>query len=348
MQGIDISGYQSVTPEGLDFYIIKASEGNGWQDPLLNAHYNAVASMKKNFGFYHYARPDLGNSPQAEAEWFLSLVGQHAKKCVFALDWEGESLNYPCSWALEWLEYVYEKTGVRPLFYCSTGFVNGGKYAPIAKANYGLWLAQYASAPTLEENSGWQTWAIWQYGDAQPIDGRTYDGDLLNGTQETWDLYCGKSAQKKPQERPTPKPERKPLKEEKEGSVYRLYNPVTGVHFLTAKFSVAKNYYENGWDFEEIAFLQGHDKPVYSIMAPKQSDYIYTTSLAVGKDLEKLGWANISEAFKSGGSVPCFRLLNPKASTGAHLFTANLKEVNTLIKMGWTLEGVPFMVEAVN
>lgn len=348
LQGIDLSNYQALTPEGLDFYIIKASEGNGYQDARLNQHYNAVKAMGKKYGFYHYARPDLGNSPQAEAEWFLSLVGQHAGKCIFALDWEGESLNYPCSWALEWLEYVYQKTGVRPLFYCSTGFLNGGKYAEIAGHNFGLWLAQYASAPTLEETSGWNTWAIWQYGDSAPIDGVGYDGDLFNGDTNTWDLYCGQSEKTPPKEAPKANEERKKLTQHEKGSVYRLYNPKTGVHYLTENFTVAKDFYEHGWNFEEIAFMASHDQPVYSVMASGQSDYIYTTSLEAIKDLEANGWKNTGMAFRAGGNYPCYRLFNSKAKSGAHLFSANLKEVNTLIKMGWTLEGVPFMVRAVN
>lgn len=347
LKGIDLSGYQNQTPAGLDFYIIKASEGNGWQDPLLNAHFNAVKAMGKNFGFYHYARPDLGNTPQAEAQWFLSLVGQHAKNCVFALDWEGNSLNYPASWALEWLEYVYKKTGVRPLFYCSTAFVNSGKYAPIAKANFGLWLAQYASAPTLDENSGWNTWAIWQYGDSQPIDGASYDGDLLNGNQQTWNLYCGKTIEEhQPIEKP--KPEKAPLVQGEKGSVYRLYNPISGVHFLIDEYSTAKNYYENGWLSEGISFEDGNGEDVMALRALEQSDYIFTKNPAQINDLLSEGWQNQGKAFKAckdGQGVPLYRLFHPNTKSGAHLFTPDLNECNALIKSGWTLEGVPYNVK---
>lgn len=186
MHGCDISNYQATTPQGYDFYIIKASEGNGYKDPRLDQHYNAVAEMGKAYGFYHYARPDLGNTPESEADYFLSLVGQHAGNCIFALDWEGDSLNYSVDWPLSWCKRVYEKTGVKPLFYCSQYFVSTGKYKAIANFNCGLWMAQYSNAPTFFTSYGWPAIAIWQSG-TSPI-----DQDVFYGNIETWNKYCAR------------------------------------------------------------------------------------------------------------------------------------------------------------
>ena len=59
LNGVDISNHQVTVPEGYDFYIIKASEGNGFKDGRLDSHYNTLVSRGvKNYGFYHYARPD--------------------------------------------------------------------------------------------------------------------------------------------------------------------------------------------------------------------------------------------------------------------------------------------------
>lgn len=346
-QGIDISSYQSVVPKGLDFYIIKASEGNGWKDPKLDSHYNTVSQFSSNIGFYHYARPDLGNSPQAEAEWFLALVGHHAGQALFALDWEGQSLNYPASWALEWLQYVEAKTGVKPLFYCSTGFVNGGKYASIAQNNFGLWLAQYAPKPTLSASSGWSTYAIWQYGESVAVNGQgAYDGNVLNGNQSTWDAYVGRKAaatQEKPKEEIiAPKKE---LVKLKDGTIYRLYNKITGAHYLTGNFDDAKAMSDKGFDFEGIGFisdLQG-SKPVYCMAATQDIDFIYSTSDQECNDLKNLGFYLKGSTFASNGTIPIYRLYNPNSTgAGAHLFTSLTREVQDLIKLGWTLEGVPF------
>ena len=345
-QGIDISSYQTTAPAGLDFYIIKASEGNGWKDPKLDQHYNRCITLSSNIGFYHYARPDLGNTPQAEAEWFLSLVGQHAGQALFALDWEGNSLNYPASWALQWLQYVEAKTGVKPLFYCSTGFVNGGKYSSIAAANYGLWLAQYAPAPTLSPNSGWATYAIWQYGESTMIQGAAYDGNILNGDQSTWDKYVGRQTV-------APEPEIVPPKEEPKKelvklpnkSIYRLYNKVTGAHYLTGNFEDAQSMLSKGFDFEGLAFesdLSG-SKPVYTMAATNDIDFIYSTNLQECSDLEKLGFNKRGSTFQSEGTIPIYRLYNPNSTgAGAHLFTSLTSEVEGLIKAGWSLEGAPF------
>src|SRR5699024_8128329 len=133
-----------------EFVIMKASEGDGYKDPMLDTHYDTLHDSRdgqpdknKLYGFYHYARPDLGNTPESEADWFLSLVGAHVDTAIFALDWEGQSLRYSADWAHRWLKRVYEKTGVRPLLYMSASEENTGKYNAIRDDNYGLWVAHY-------------------------------------------------------------------------------------------------------------------------------------------------------------------------------------------------------------
>lgn len=199
LKGCDLSVWQSATPAGYDFYIIKASEGVGFKDARLDQHYNAVAEMGKLYGFYHYARPDLGNEPEAEADWFLSLVGQHAGDCLFCLDWEGNSLNYSADWALRWCERVYQKTSVKPTFYCSEYPISTGKYRSIADYNVSLWMAQYADEPALPESSGWRNLTLWQYTDND----NGVDGDYFYGDTDTWKRIC---AGTRSETTPAPKP----------------------------------------------------------------------------------------------------------------------------------------------
>lgn len=187
LKGCDISKWNPTTPAGYDFYIIKASEGNGYKDGLLDQHYNNVKAMGKLYGFYHYARPDLGNTPEAEADWFLSLVGQHAGNAIFALDYEGDSLSYGQEWALRWLQRVYEKTGVRPVFYCSSSALP--MFEKIGKENFGLWVANWnVESPKIEP---WSVFAFWQYTN------RPIDQDYFNGTIEQYKKYC--KSDKKPE-----------------------------------------------------------------------------------------------------------------------------------------------------
>lgn len=183
MNGVDISDYQAVTPAGYDFYIIKASEGNGFKAERLDQHYNQVAAWGKPYGFYHFARPDLGNTPQAEADWFLSLVGHHAGKCIYALDLEGSALRYAgyARWAREWLNHVYAKTGVKPLIYIQGNIANTVA-AHVASGDYGLWAA---SAPSY--------YGAWDFIVMQQSVYGGLDHDIFYGDINTWNAYAAGS-----------------------------------------------------------------------------------------------------------------------------------------------------------
>lgn len=190
MRGIDVSGWQgSMNFSDWDFVMMKASEGNGFKDKMLDKHYDNLhgssdgkPDKKKCYGFYHYARPDLGNSPEEEAQWFLSLVGHHAGYAMLALDWEGESLKYGTDWALRWLDYVHAKTGVKPLIYIQGSQEWTGNYNAIRDRDYGLWIAHWGVNSPVVKN--WPFYAMWQY------QGSPLDTNLFNGDESIWRLYC--------------------------------------------------------------------------------------------------------------------------------------------------------------
>lgn len=193
LQGIDISMH-SGNSVSLDynFVIMKASEGVGYKDPLLDSHYDRLSGRKdgqpcdKLYGFYHYARPDLsGNSAEAEADWFVSLVGHHKGHCIYCLDWEGKSLNYDVAYAKAWLDRVYAKTGVKPLIYLQGSEAVKSKYKIISDADYGLWVAHWGvNDPSF---ANWKIWALWQY------QGSPLDKNYFNGTSEQFKKYCTSS-----------------------------------------------------------------------------------------------------------------------------------------------------------
>ena len=187
LKGIDISSYQhNVNYAANDFVIIKASEGRSWKDPWLDRHYNNIKDEGILYGFYHYARPE-NNSMRSEVDHFLNLVGGHIGKAIFALDWEGKALNYGPDKALEWLDYFYALTGVKPLFYCSDSQTS--RYAKIAQKDYGLWDAKYSSHGPAHR--GWSNIAIWQYSSAGGLDRNIFYGDA-----STWMKYAAKDGQK--------------------------------------------------------------------------------------------------------------------------------------------------------
>lgn len=333
LKGCDVSSYQTEnTFPGYDFVIMKASEGVGMKDSMLDAHYNGLEKGQK-YGFYHYSAAWLGNSPEAEADYFLSLVGQHAGNCIFALDWEGQNLDLSVDWPLAWCQRVYEKTGVKPVFYCSEAYVNTGKYKPIADYNCGLWMAQYSSSPTLSDASGWSNLTIWQSGD-NPIDQDTFYGDAA-----AWDKYCKSDKESEPAKPETPETE---LTEGAAGSIYKLYNPNSGGHYYTKNFDEAKAVKAAGWTYEGIAWHESEKDgtPVTVLYNHGAADHLYTTNAAEIAACVKAGWENQGTAFLASGSVPVYRLYNPKSKTGQHFFTVSAAEVQSLVRGGWDFEGV--------
>lgn len=109
-----------------DFIWLKATEGKTYTDPELEGWISHIADKRRYslpvMGFYHYAHPENGNGAADEAGHFLKTVSPHTGKCLLALDLEGDALSTGASryteWCRQWVEKVYETTGVTPYIYC--------------------------------------------------------------------------------------------------------------------------------------------------------------------------------------------------------------------------------------
>lgn len=205
MNGIDVSSHQTginldVVP--CDFVIAKATQGTSYVNPDCDRAYQQAKKAGKCLGVYHYAS---GGTAKAEADFFLKNVSGYVGEAVLVLDWEKEqNANYgknDKAWCKEWLDYVYSKTGVRPLLYISQSEMS--KFTGIG--DYGLWIAQYAdNNPTGYQATPWNegaySCAIRQYSSHGRLNG--YNGDLdLNkfyGDREAWNKYAGKGNATKP------------------------------------------------------------------------------------------------------------------------------------------------------
>lgn len=192
IEGMDISKWNGenavrdilTKKPDMRFVVIKATEGRTYKDPMLEKHYSAAIENRLMVGFYHYARPDNGNTPEAEAENFLSTVTELAKVGSFfmVLDYEGKSLNYGQAWALSWLNYVYRKTCVKPLIYLQASATKD--YKMVYDFDYGLWVAAWCSYEKMKSYlKHWPVWAIWQFS-ADP-----FDKNRFNGTEDQLKLY---------------------------------------------------------------------------------------------------------------------------------------------------------------
>lgn len=199
MRGIDISGHQAGMDVGAtdaEFVIVKATEGYNWYDPCMYGFATQVLDSGKLLGFYHFART---NSPETEAETFLSAVRQFLGRCILALDWEADAVSNGPSWAKRWLDYVYEQTGVKPIIYMSKSVCREWDWSEVA-AEYELWAAQYPNYepqgwndnPWTDGGSfgawGWDMPFIYQYSSVGGIPGYwgNLDKNICYASAEKW------------------------------------------------------------------------------------------------------------------------------------------------------------------
>lgn len=201
MNGIDISAWQGdagidLSKIAYDFCIVKATEGTDYKNRYFAAHCDKVLSRKKLLGVYHYAN---SGDPQKEADYFLAYCKKYIGKAILILDWEAK--NNPqfgkndLEWCLKWCNYVYQKTGIKPLIYIQKSAMNAVK-----KAGYGLWVAQY---PDYERtgyqehpwNEGAYNCLIRQYTSAGKLSGYSGSLDLNKAyiSAASWNKLAGKA-----------------------------------------------------------------------------------------------------------------------------------------------------------
>jgi lysozyme len=234
LKGIDVSKWQgaidwpAVAADGVAFAIVKATEGalkpgtpdaeaidKKGLDPSFRSNFSHARAAGLVRGAYHFGRPDLGNGPDAEAEWFYSVVGPSLHPGdLIALDLES-GLGNLAPWAAEFMKHLHGKAGFNPLFYASPSFmdVHGISYQSI-HGDYGLWEADW-TAHMPAPGGHWPVIAIWQYGSAGTVKGigTRVDADLFNGDRAQL-LHYGK-----PAPAPEPAPEEPPAAGDSSGSV---------------------------------------------------------------------------------------------------------------------------------
>lgn len=177
------------------FIMMKATEGRTYKDRMVNMYYAILhgqidgVEKERLYGFYHYARPENGNTAVAEASNFWQIAGKHKGNALFALDVEGRALSLPAAyldnWVFDWCKWIYDMSGVKPLIYCSASATN--KFKKAAEFDCGLWVAKWGKTkPSKKDLGKWNLWAIWQNSNG----GGVIDTDYFNGTSEQFRLYA--------------------------------------------------------------------------------------------------------------------------------------------------------------
>lgn len=216
--GIDVSNWQGCSSQarsaqayntGARFMIIKASEGMS-VDRDYTCTIQGASHTPLRLGSYHYARPEYDN-PMSEADLYSRTVRSQVGSMLLALDWEPPaSQRGNVGWAKAWLDRVYKNTGVKPLLYMSASTLRVADWSPVARADYGLWVAGYPQGykNTSLHNPGtppyslapWGFAAAWQYSSTGLVGGyaRPIDVDWFYGDAITWAKYASVQGTSKP------------------------------------------------------------------------------------------------------------------------------------------------------
>ena len=275
LHGIDISNYQG-SPDfqpidsQQDFVIMRASEGM-MRDASLTRNQEECRKWDIPRGYYHFARPDLGNSPEVEADFFLNQVEAVFEEEMIFLDFE---VNYAdaVGWCKRFLDRVKIRLdGYKALIYLNQADIAKYDWTPIINADHGLWVADPDGDSINAPETKWPFVAFKQYswtGNVEGIVGAT-DLNTFYGDQSQLKKYGWIN----PASQPTPEPE--PIPEE----------PV-----ITVK--VTYEIFINGVEMSENAIYTNFDSALY--------DYdLYKKSLSVGETISLRQYENYSNGLSS-------------------------------------------------
>lgn len=169
--GDDQVQFHAVASAGIDFVLLKASQGVLSSDPAYADYRLRAVQCGLAIGAYHFFSPD---NPVAQVHHFLNAASPKAGDIIPSLDIEtwmpgiADKVRAAC-------EEVKSELGRYPICYMDLSyyqsyFADGGVPGP-------LWLARYGvDKPGIECQ-------IWQYSASGTIDGieGTYDLDVFYG-----------------------------------------------------------------------------------------------------------------------------------------------------------------------
>jgi len=197
--GNDISKWQGeinweVYKNNTNFCILKASEGTGYTDPKFYSYQTAASVNNIPLGYYHFARPDLGNSAEAEADWFIKVIGEIREGELLCLDFEPQWNGNPVVWSKNFLDRVASRlNGYKCPIYLNQSQITSWDWSPVANAGYGLWVAAYTYDPTINTfpTGAWPFACMQQWTNKQIVPGISggVDGDVFFGDLVAFKKY---------------------------------------------------------------------------------------------------------------------------------------------------------------
>jgi GH25 family lysozyme M1 (1,4-beta-N-acetylmuramidase) len=153
---------------------MKATEGVGFIDSRFEANRTeAMAAGVEQIIYYHFARPDLGNSAIAEADYFQRVVGSIRENDLVMLDYELTKPQFTSEWAFEWLSHQEANYGGKPpTFYSYDAYIRE-RMQDARLAVYPLILANWQYTPNERPPCPppWKEYLALQYSDKATIPG---------------------------------------------------------------------------------------------------------------------------------------------------------------------------------
>ena len=197
-RGIDVSNnngfidWNQVATAGLSFVIMKADQGDFFDDAHFPRNWREARRIGLARGAYHFADPEQ-SGPEASADHFISAVNTVGLETgdLLALDLE---LGHPglADWAMTFLEIVEGHFGFKPLVYSSPSFIGDQNLAARSElGQYGLWLASWGVPTPPPAPAPWDIVAFHQYSDSGRVPGISGFVDLnrFNGRADRIALY---------------------------------------------------------------------------------------------------------------------------------------------------------------
>lgn len=197
-RGLDLSTLFAQNPS-LDGVIVKSTGGASYVQDTCDPWVQWLIAHGKPWGFYHFLDDDCKHSSgKTEAEWWVKNCRDYFGVGMPFADYEAQAKDHGTKYLKEFLDTVYDLTGVKAGVYCSLSVVQTQNFTAIAEAGYPLWVAQYANYNRVD---GFLD-RPWQYGSVAPFDRYVmqqytsmgylngYDGrldfDKFDGTAEDW------------------------------------------------------------------------------------------------------------------------------------------------------------------
>lgn len=146
--------------------ILKATQGTFILDSRFGERWARLRWAGWRRAAYHFYDPDVSGLEQAKAFWRVASTQPGE---LLALDFE----RFPQTWShgrvrrevKDFLTYLEDKSGSRPLIYTRADVWDGVMGADAWHRDYTLWVAHYSqTAETPLLPVAWDQWALWQYG----------------------------------------------------------------------------------------------------------------------------------------------------------------------------------------